>query len=100
MAKDDESKETPPISTCPGKIEVPTEAETAILAEMKSIKERVRELKRRLNQLTALGSGENAHEAGELKQELARFKAEWEELDRKRQKAAKVRMARLGQEEA
>ena len=95
MAKDDESK----VSTCPGRIEVPTDAETAILAEMKTVKERVRELKRRLNQLTASGSGENTHEAV-LKQELARFKAEWAALDRKRQAAARERMIRLGHEEA
>jgi hypothetical protein len=100
MAKDDESKEIPPISVCPGKTEVPTEAEIAILAEMKTIKERVRELKRRLNRLAASESDENTHEAAVLKQELARFKAEWAALDRKRQAAARERMIRLGHEEA
>ena len=100
MAKNDESRQTySASSTCTGKIRIPTEAETMILAEMKSIKGQVRELKRRLNQLTASGSCENAHEAKELKQALARFKEEWEKLDRKRQVAARERMIQLRHEE-
>ena len=40
-----------PDRTCPGKMEVPTEKEQEALAAMKSIKERVRALKKRLTAL-------------------------------------------------
>jgi hypothetical protein len=100
MAKNDESTQTHSASsTCTGKIRVPTEAETAILAEMKSIKEQGRELKRRLNELAVSGSHADSNEVPVLKEALVRFKEEWERLDRKRRAAARERMVQLGHEE-
>ena len=78
---------------------IPTEAETAILAEMKSIKEKVRELKTRLNELAVSGSDADSNEVHMLKEALAHFKEEWEKLDRKRRTAARERMVQLGHEE-
>jgi hypothetical protein len=98
MAENDDLKTAPSPDTCPGKIEVPTEEERVILAQMKSIKEQVRELKKRLNTLTPSGGDEDADETPALKKELARLKVEWEEWDRKRRRAAKERMILLGHE--
>lgn len=85
--------------SCPGKIEVPTVKEREALAGMKSIKERVRALKKRLALLEVSDSDENAGEVMELKEELAGLKADWNRWEEKRQKAAKERMILLGHEE-
>lgn len=94
MAKKDESKTDAP-SSCPGKLQVPTEEEKEALDAMKSIKERVRALKKRL---TGPGLDETTGERQALEKELAHLKVEWDEWEQKRQKAAKERMILLGHE--
>ena len=85
--------------TCPGKMEVPTEKEREALAAMKSIKERVRELKRYLASLDTLGRDQDAGEILTVKNELARLKVDWNRWEEKRKTAAKERMIILGHEE-
>ena len=88
-----------PERTCPGKMEVPTEKEQEALAAMKSIKERVREMKKRLTALGYSGRGQDADEILTKENELARLKADWNRWEEKRKAAAKERMIILGHEE-
>ena len=85
--------------TCAGKIEVPTEKETEALGAMKSIKEEVRALKKRLASLNASDSDEGADEILTKENELARLKVDWNRWEEKRKAAAKERMIILGHEE-
>ena len=85
--------------TCPGKMEVPTEKEREALVAMKTIKERVRALKKRLASLDASDSDEGADEILAKEEELARLKVEWDRWEEKRGAAAKERMIILGHEE-
>jgi len=93
------SPNTVQFPSCPGKLEVPTPEEREALSAMRSIKESVRALKKRLTELK-----DSAHDKGtggisELEKELSHLKLEWEKWDKKRQKAAKERMILLGHEE-
>ena len=85
--------------TCPGKIEIPTEKEQEALGAMKSIKERVRTLKKRLASLDASGRDEDADEILVKENELAHLKVDWDRWEEKRMAAAKERMIILGHEE-
>ena len=91
----DGSQTDAPLS-CPGKLQVPTEEEKEALDAMKSIKERVRALKKRLTK--GPGRDETTGERLALEKELAHLKVEWDEWEQKRQKAAKERMILLGHE--
>ena len=83
---------------CEGKLEVPTEKEMEALVEMKSIKEEVRALKKRLTALKASDHDANTGEILELEKELANLKVDWEKWEKRRQRAAKERMILLGHE--
>jgi len=85
-------------SSCQGKLEVPTEQEKEALDAMKSIKESVRALKKRLTALKASGRDETTGEILELEKELAHLKVDWDKWEQKRQNAAKERMILLGHE--
>lgn len=82
---------------CPGRIEVPTEKEQAVLAAMKAVKDRVRQLKHKLKAIQSDDSG--SAELAAAEQELARLRVEWDRLDEQRKKAARERMIQLGHEE-
>ena len=97
MDGSDISKDTDS-SRCQGKLEVPTEKERGALAAMKSIKERVRELKKRLAALKVSKNDETTGEILELEKELARLKMDGEKWEKRRQEAAKERMILLGHE--
>ena len=71
--------------------EVPTEDELEALNAMRAIKDRVRDLKNRID-----GSPESVPG---LANEMAQLKAEWNEWDEKRKDAARKRMILLGHEE-
>ena len=86
------------MNTCSGKMEVPTPREREALAAMKSIKERVREIKKRLDELNALKNDAHAEEIVSLEREMARLKQEWDSWETKRDAAAKERMILLGHE--
>ena len=84
--------------SCPGKMEIPTKKEQEALGAMKSIKERVREIKRRLSELKDFGPGQDAVEKPALEKELDRLKTKWDQWEEKRKAAAKERMIILGHE--
>jgi chromosome segregation ATPase len=86
------------LANCQGKLEVPTEKEKEALGAMKSIKERVRGLKKRLTALKASEHDETTGEILELEKELAHLKVDWDKCEKRRQKAAKERMILLGHE--
>lgn len=82
-----------------GKVEVPSEEELRALNAMRTIKEKVRDMRSRLS---AMSSGAGAGKPGEresLETELERLKSEWETWERKRKEAAHERMVLLGHEE-
>ncbi len=86
------------VNTCTGKMEIPTPGEREALAAMKSTKERVREIKKRLDQLEALKNESHTEEIASLEGELARLKQTWDSWEAKRAAAAKERMILLGHE--
>ena len=86
------------VDTCSGKIEVPTPRESEALAAMKAIKERVREIKKRLDEVNALKNNAPAEEIVSLEAEKVRLKQEWDSWETKRDAAAKERMILLGHE--
>jgi len=83
--------------TCPGQLEIPTPREQKALAAMRAIKEQVKPLKERMTSLEAAGQG-SFGEAGEIKNELARLKEDWDRWEAERKAAAKERMIILGHE--
>ena len=87
------------VDTCCKKMEVPSEDEVVALNAMKAIKERVRDLKMRLSEISSSEKEEDKGEALALKEKMEELKAEWNEWDEKRKKAAKERMILLGHEE-
>ena len=86
------------VNTCSGKMEVPAPREREALTAMKSIKERVREIKKRLDELNALKDDTHAEEIVSLEAEMIRLKQEWDFWEAKRDAAAKERMILLGHE--
>lgn len=86
------------VNACSGKMEVPTPREREALAAMKSIKERVREIKKRLDELNALEDHAYGEEIVSMEGEMARLKQEWDSWEAKRDAAAKERMILLGHE--
>jgi hypothetical protein len=86
------------VNTCTGKMEIPTPREREALAAMKSTKERVREIKKRLDELDALKTDSNTQEIASLKGELGRLKQTWDSWETQRAAAAKERMILLGHE--
>ncbi len=79
------------------KVEVPTEDELQALNAMRDIKERVRDLKKKIYRLAASTSGKN-DEIARLESEVERLKKEWQEWEEKRKEAARMRMIHLGHE--
>jgi protein subunit release factor A len=86
------------VNTCTGKMEIPTPREREALAAMKSTKERVREIKKRLDELDALKNDSHMKEIASLEGELTRLKQTWDSWETKRAQAAKERMILLGHE--
>lgn len=86
------------VNTCTGKMEIPTPREREALAAMKSTKERVREIKKRLDVLDALKTDSNAEEITSLEGELDHLKQTWDSWETQRAAAAKERMILLGHE--
>ena len=86
------------VNTCTGQIEVPTPREREALAVMKSTKERVREIKKRLSELKTLKEDAPAEKILTLEGELVFLKQEWDVWEAKREAAARARMVLLGHE--
>jgi chromosome segregation ATPase len=87
------------VDSCCKKMEVPSEDEVVALKAMRAIKERVRDLKTRLSEISSSNRDEHKGEALALKQKMEKLKAEWNEWEEKRKRAAKERMIFLGHEE-
>jgi hypothetical protein len=86
------------MESCPGKIEVPTKEEREALAAMRAIKERVRDLKKRLAGLFDSQSDDKSEEILGLEKELADLKTQWNKWEEKNRSAAEQRMILLGHE--
>ena len=80
-------------------IEVPTEDELIALNAMRTIKDRSKEVKKRLSEISFIDGDENAEKILELEREMEQLKAEWREWERKRKDATRERMILLGHEE-
>ena len=87
------------VDSCCKRPQVPSEEEMVALNAMRSIKERVRDLKKRLSEVSSSQKEGEVEEALELKQKMDALKAQWNEWEEKRQRAAKERMILLGHEE-
>ena len=90
------------ISSCKDQckpIKVPSEDEIMALNAMRSIKDRVRGLKKRLSGILSHGVDEDAAERLMLEKELAQLRKEWNEWEKKRIEAARQRMILLGHED-
>jgi predicted nuclease with TOPRIM domain len=84
---------------CSGDFVPLTRDEEAILARMREVKARVTEVKQEIRELEVGANGETAERLGERKQRLEALRCEWQELDRQRQEAARLRMQLLGHED-
>ena len=87
------------INSCK-KIDVPTEEEVNALNELRCIKERVRELKKKISDLSAGLVAGTRDDLVDLEKEMADLKEEWLAWEEKRQQAARERMIILGHEES
>ena len=87
------------VNSCCKKPDVPSEEEMVALNAMRSIKERVRDLKKRLSEVSSSHKEGDVEKALELEQKMDALKTQWNEWEEKRQKAAKERMILLGHEE-
>ena len=77
-------------------VEVPSKDEVKALNSMRSIKDRVRALKKRKSTLFSSRKDENQEELLEIENEMVRLKAAWIEWEAKRKEAARERMILLG----
>ena len=84
---------------CSGEFVPLTRDEEAILARMREVKAQVSEVKQEIRELEARVNGEGSERLRERKQRLEALRCEWQELDRRRQEAARFRMQLLGHEE-
>jgi len=80
------------------KIDVPTDEEVCALNELRCIKERVRELKKKISDLSAGVLPGTRDDLMILEKEMADLKEEWLSWEEKRQLAARERMIILGHE--
>ncbi len=80
------------------KIDVPTEEEVCALNELRGIKERVRELKKKISDLSAGLVAGTRDDLMILEKEMADLKEMWLSWEEKRQQAARERMIILGHE--
>jgi hypothetical protein len=80
------------------KIDVPTEEEVCALNELRCIKERVRELKKKISALSAGPVAGTRDDLMILQKEMAHLKEEWLSWEEKKQQAARERMIILGHE--
>lgn len=80
-------------------IDVPTDDEVCALNELRCIKERVREMKKKISDLSAGLVAGTRDDLVILEKEMADLKEEWLSWEEKRQQAAKERMILLGHEQ-
>jgi hypothetical protein len=81
------------------KLDVPTDDEVCALNELRCIKERVRELKKRISDLSAGLVAGTRDDLMMLEEQMEDLKEEWLSWEERRQQAAKERMIILGHEQ-
>ena len=81
------------------KIDVPTDEEVCALNELRCIKERVRELKKKISDLSAGLVAGTREDLMILERQMEDLKEEWLSWEEKRQQASKERMIILGHEQ-
>jgi hypothetical protein len=86
-------------SICCKRAEVPSDEEVAALRDMRDVKARVKELKKRQSEIS-LHQGEYLEEKSRLEKEMTELKIEWSRLEEKRKKAAHERMILLGHDKS
>ena len=79
---------------CCKPMDIPTDDEVKALNALKSIKEKVRDLKKKLAEMPDGSDEKNA-----IENRLEQLKHEWEEWEEKRKEATRIRMILLGHEE-
>jgi len=84
---------------CSGEFVPLTRDEEAILARMRGVKTRVAEVKQQIRELEGRLNGESLDRLRDRRRTLEALRCEWQELDRQRQEAARLRMQLLGHEE-
>lgn len=82
--------ESPCKTTC-GPVEIPTKDEKEALDALRRIKDRVREVKRKIE----MGAGESSR----LEEELKGLRLEWDHWQKRREETARERMVLLGHED-
>ena len=83
---------------CKG-IEVPTDDEVEALNAMKTLKLRVREIKKKISEISLNKKRGDRSGLSRLERDLSLLKKEWDQWEEKRKKAARERMILLGHEE-
>jgi hypothetical protein len=81
------------------RIEVPTDDEVEALNAMKNLKQRVREIKKKISEISSNRKKEDRSGLSRLERDLLQLKTEWDQWEEKRNKAARDRMILLGHEE-
>jgi len=81
------------------KLDVPTDDEVCALNELRCIKERVRELKKRISDLSDGLVAGTRDDLMILEKQMEDLKEEWLSWEEKRQQAARERMIILGHEQ-
>ena len=81
------------------KIDVPTDEEVCALNELRCIKERMRDLKKKISDLSAGLVAGTRDDLMILEKQMEDLKEEWLSWEEKRQQAAKERMIILGHEQ-
>ena len=83
---------------CKG-VDIPTDDEVEALSAMKALKLRVRDVKKKISDISAFEKEGGAQSLLVLEQEFVRLKTEWDRWVDKRSRAARERMIMLGHEE-
>jgi sugar (pentulose or hexulose) kinase len=81
------------------KIDVPTDEEVCALNELRCIKERVREMKKKISDLSAGVVAGTREDLLLLEEQMEALKQEWLSWEERRQQAARERMIVLGHEQ-
>ncbi len=80
-------------------VEVPSREEIAALNEMRTIKDSVRDLRKRLSNLSFSEESGDREEVERIERKMRQLKKEWKLWEKKREEAARERMILLGHEE-
>jgi len=97
MTRKKDIEGSPEEDKCCKRLEVPSEDEVVALNAMRAIKDRVRDLRRKLSEISE--SGGDKSKILKLEKEMAELKVQWNDWEEKREKAARERMILLGHEE-